>query len=337
MPSNLHVNRRLSDVSMMFPFQFEPVGQTFFPERVTDNLSDQVAQFSKANLLGLRDGAPIGDVGLPTNIDVVYDSDISFGIGLYGMRSPDKWITSRNADPALSYEVARTYSLTAAMRTRMEYLRVNQRLRSTSVMTTNKTLLSGERFDNFGSGSSNPITLLQAYSDLIADRNQGRRANRAMCAIQTLRAIAKSEEFKDYGVKYNIIPDQSDIEANPNGIARIVEQMINIAPGSLKVHDATYNAGTIANPSFKKFIGSDFVMAYVEPLGLMGWTACVGWRWSALPGENSIIEVPDYTGPIPTTAFHIINATEPQVIKPELAVLIKGCVDTTATGNNALD
>jgi hypothetical protein len=337
MPSTYHVSRRLTDVSLEFPWEFKPVGKEFFPEKTTPYLQDQYAQMSKANLLGLRDGQPIGDTGLPALVEVVYDADLRFEIPLYGFRNLERWVTGRNSDPSLNYERMRTATLTSAIRHRMEYLRVNQRLRSTSIMTTNKTLLAAERFDNFTSSSSLPITLLQQYRDLIADRNNGRPPNKAMCAIQTLRAISKSEEFKDYGVKYNLIPDQRNIE-DGNGIARIIEQMISLPPNSLMVHDATYNAGTLVSASYKKFIGSDFVMAYVEPLGPMSYTATVGWRWQELPAEDTIFEVPNTTETtITTNELRIANATEPQVIKPELAVLIKGCVDTTLSANAALD
>jgi hypothetical protein len=336
MPSNYHLNRRLTDRSACFPYKSEPIGKRFFPEAPTDKLSDQFAQMSKANLLGLQDASPIGDTGLPSTVDVVYDADTTFNIPIYGLRIPDKWITSKNADPALAYQEIRLATITQRMRIFMEYIRINRRLRLTSVMTTNKTLLAAERFDNFGSPSSLPLSLLQSYRVLLSDRNDGRPPNQAMCAIQTVLAIAKSEEFKDY-VKYTAIVDQRDIQANPLGAVPVIEQFVGLPRGSLSVYDATYNAGTLVAPSYKKYIGSDFVMAYVEPFNLMSWTATVGWRWSELPEETSVIEAPDYSTMVPTTEMRVLAAFEPQVIKPELAVLIKGCVDTAATGNTALD
>lgn len=330
MPSTVHVNRRLTDASLMYPPDFEPIGSKFFLDKPTDFLSDQFASMSKANMLGLRDAAPIGDAGHPSLVDVVFDADTSFSIPIYGLRNPERYFTQRNADPSLSYEQMRTVTLTSAMRVRMEYLRVNQRLRSTAYMTTNKTLIAAERFDNKNSNASTPVTLLQRYADRIANAANGRRPNVAACAIETVRAIASSEEFKDY-VKFNVIQDAESIVKQPNGQVRLIEQLIGLAPGTLNVHDAVYNAGSLASPAYRKFIGSDFVMAYVEPLGVTSYTACVGWRWKELGTESAIVEVPDFTTPLPTTALHIINATEPQVVKPELAVLIKGCVDTTDT------
>jgi hypothetical protein len=119
----------------------------------------------------------------------------------------------------------------------------------------------------------------------------------------------------------------------PNGQVRLIEQLIGLAPGCLRVHDATYNAGTLLAPSYKKFIGSDFVMGYVEPLGIRSWTMSVGWKWTGVGGdESAIVSVPQFTrGSLPVDELRIIAPTEPQIIKPELGVLIKGCVDV----NNA--
>ena len=52
---------------------------------------------------------------------------------------------------------------------------------------------------------------------------------------------------------------------------------------------------------------------------------------------DEALPVPTTAPHMPTTALHIVNATEPQVIKPELAVVLKGCIDTTAAANAALD
>lgn len=330
MPPVYHVKRRKTDVSQLFPWDFDPIGKKFFPERGTDFLTDQFAQHSKANVLALRNAKPVGDDDLPTEVNVVYDADQSFTIPVYSLSSPGKWQTQKNADAGLSYDQARIFTLTAAMRILLEYIRVVKRLRDTSIMTTNKTLVAAERFDNYNSGSSLPIDILQNYSDGIADNNQGRRPNVGACAIQTLRAIAKSEQFKDNGVKYNIIPDNLDIENDADGIARIVERMIGMKRGSLFAYDATYNAGTLANPSYKKFIGSDFVMGYVEEMGMMSFTMGVGWKWNVMPDETAIVSVPQFTrGAAVVDEYRVIAPTEPQVVQPSLGALIKGCVDTT--------
>lgn len=332
MPPLYHVKRRLSDASSLYPVDFEPLGPFFFPERASEYLSDQFAQHSKANILGLRDATPVGDDELPQEVQVVYDADKSFSIPVYALSSPGKWQTQKNADPSLTYDQARVFTLTAAMRVLLEYIRVTKRLRDANIVTQNKTLLTAERFDNRDSGQSAPVQLLKQFVRLITNQNQGRRPNKAACAIETLDAIANSEDFLDR-TKYTQIADAKDLAKDPNGQARLLEQMIGLAPGTLRIHDATYNAGTLLAPSYKKFIGSDFLLAYSEPLSLMSWTFGVGWKWTGIGAdETAIVSVPQYTrGAAVTEEYRIIAPVEPQIVRPELGVLIKGCVDV----NNA--
>lgn len=332
MPPVYHVKRRLTSASSMFPAEFEPIGPWFFPEKGSDFLSDQYATHSKANMLGLRDASPVGDDDLPTEVNVVYEADKAFTIPVYSLSSPGKWMTRRNADPGLSYDQARVITLQLAMRVLLEYIRVNRRLRDTSLMTQNKTLVLAEQFDNLGSGSCQPVTLLKQYVTLLKNQNQGRPPNRGATASEVLNAIADTQDFRTR-VQYTTIPDAESMTKQPNGIARLLEQMVGLPAGTIRTHDATYNAGTLAVPSYKKFIGSDFVLGYVEDLGLMSWTLGVGWKWNALPGETAIVSVPQYTkGAAVEDEFRIIAPSEPQIVRPELGVVIKNCVNV----NNAV-
>lgn len=332
MPPVYHVKRRLSDVSTLYPPEFEAIGPWWFPEKGTDFLTDQFAQHSKANILGLHDATPVGDDELPQEVQVVYDADQSFTIPVYALSSPGKWQTSKNSDPALTYEQTRVMTLTSAMRILLEYIRVKKTLRDTSQMTTNRALLTSERFDNPLSGSCAPIELLKQYVRLLMNQNQGRTPNRATCAIEVLDAIANTPDFLGR-VRYTQIADADDIKKTPNGQARLLESMIGLAPGTLRLSNATYNAGTVSSPSYKKFIGSDFLLGYVEQLGIMSWTLSVGWKWTGVgKDETAIVAVPQYTrGAVVVDELRIIAPTLPQIVRPELGALITGCVDTTNT------
>lgn len=329
MPPVYHVKRRLTTASSMFPADFTPVGPEFFPEKGSDFLSDQFATHSKANLLGLRDATPVGDDDLPQEVNVVYDPDKSFTIPVYALSSPGKWMTQRNADAGLSYAQARVITLQLAMRILLEYIRVNKRLRDTTRMTQNTTLLAAQRFDNYTSGSSQPIVFLKQVVNLLKNQNQGKKPNRSICASETLAAIADSQDFRSR-VQYTHVPNMTNPERTPDGITALLEAMIGLEPGTIRIHDATYNAGTVASPSYKKFIGSDFVLGYVEELGLMSWTLGVGWKWNAMPSETAIVSVPQYTrGAAVEDEFRIIAPVEPQIVRAELGYVVKGCVDVT--------
>lgn len=340
MPPIYHVERRLTDVSSMYPPVFTPIGPWFFPEKGTEYLSDKFAQHSKANMLGLRDpdATQVGDDDLPQEVQVVYDADKSFTIRVYSLSNPAKWISQRNSDPALNYQMARALTLKSAMSVLLEYLRVNKRLRDTSLMTQNKTLLADERFDNPTSGSCAPVALFQSLVLNISNQNQGRRPNRWTMAMETLLAISNTPDFIGR-IKFTQIANAEDLAKEPNGIARLLESMVGVAPGTLRTHDATYNAGSVSNPSYKKFIGADSVMGYVEPAGLESYTLCTGWKWSEVPEETAIVSVPQYTrGAAVEDEFRIIAAVEPQIVTPTLGYVVKGCLDTTkAEYNGFLD
>jgi hypothetical protein len=340
MPPVYHVERRLTDISSMYPPAFDALGPWFFPEKGTDYLSDKFAQHSKANMLGLRSEGSnqVGDDDLPQEVQVVYDADTEFTIPVYALSNPGKWISRRNADPALNYEATRALTLTSAMRVLLEYVRVNKRLRDNSQMTQNKTLLASERFDNPTSGDCAPVALFQQIALTIKNQNQGRAANRWSMASETLLAISNTPDFLGR-VKFTQIADAEKISKEPNGIARLLEAMVGVASGTLRVHDAVYNAGSVSSPSYKKFIGSDSVMGYVEPAGLESYTLGIGWKWNAIPEETAIVSVPQFTrGAAVEDEFRILAGIEPQIVQPTLGYLVQGCVDVTnAEYNGFLD
>jgi hypothetical protein len=334
MPAIVHVNRRLTDVSLHYPYEFESIGDFFFPIKPVEYLSDQFVTANKPNLLSIRDAAPLGDDDVPPNVELVWDADTTFSCKVYGLSSPGKWITQKNADPALDYETERTIQLTNSLRLRLEYLKVKQRLRDTSTMTSYSTLTAAQRFDNYSSGSSTPITTIKTIVANIGYANGGKRPNRMAMTSHVLNAICNSEEFKDK-VKYTVIPSGMsgpDAPTGPLSQVTLVEAMVGIPFGSLRIADHVYNsAASNQTASYKTFIGSDIVIGYVEPLGLRSWSMSAGFQWSAYPGApTSIISVPQYNrGVVATEELRAFTVIDPKVIKPELGYLLKGCVDVT--------
>lgn len=337
MPANVHVKRRLTDLSIHYPWEFESVGEKFFPARPTEFLSDQFAQWDKANLLKLEELSPLGDDESPPDVELKLGPDTSFACKVYGIQSPGKWITEKNADPSLDYETERTIQLTTALRLRLEYLRVNQRLRSTAFMTNNSTLGATARFDAYTSAASLPITTLRTIVNQIGYANQGRKPNMIAGTTYAWQAVAQSEEFKDL-TKFTTIVDSKGEQASA-GYIPMIERLIGVKPGTIMVSDAVYNAaksGDAAN--YVTFMGPDLVFGYVEPWGLRKYSLSAGFQWSAYSNDpQAIISVPRYHNTmVPTEDLRAFTVIDPKIIIPSLGYLLKGVInsaDTASYGN----
>jgi hypothetical protein len=335
MAAVVHVNRRLTDLSVHFPWEFESVGEKFFPVRPTEFLSDQFAVWNKANLLKLDELTPLGDDESPPDVELKQDADVSFSCKVFGIQSPGKWITEKNADPSLDYETERTIQLTTALRLRLEYLRVNQRLRSTTYMTANSTLTAAQRFDNYGSASSKPISTLRAVVNTIGYANQGKKPNMLAGTTFAWQAVANSEEFKDL-VKYNVVQTvREEAARSANGYISLIESLIGVAPGSILVSDAVYNvAASNQTAIYTTFMGPDIVLGYVEAqTGLRKYSLSAGFQWSAYSNDpQAIIAVPRYHNTVvPTEDLRAFCVIDPKIIVPELGYLLKGVIDSTDT------
>lgn len=338
MPGIVHVNRRLTDVSMQFPPEFDSIGDWFFVRKGVENLSDQFVNVNKANMLAIRDLTPMGDDDVPPEITLIYDADTTFTCQIYAVASPDKWITSKNADPSLEWDAQRAIHLTLALRMRLEYIQVKSRLRSTAVMTNTSTLTAVQRFDAYSSSSSLPITTMQLICDNIGYENSGRKPNRIAMTTHVLRAICRSDEFKDL-VKYQAIQNAAKIEQAENGQKALVEVLLGVAPGTIKIADHVWNSAAEGQtPVYKTFLGSDVVFGYVEPLGLRKWSLCCGFQWSAYDGSpTSIISIPQYQrGVVQGEEFRAFSVLDPKILQPKLGYLLKGCLDTTNTAYASL-
>lgn len=337
MPANVHVKRRLTDLSIHYPWEFASIGEKFFPVRPTEFLSDQFAQWDKANLLKLEELSPLGDDESPPDVELKLGPDTSFQCKVYGIQSPGKWITEKNADPSLDYETERTIQLTTALRLRLEYLRVNQRLRSTAFMTSNSTLSSVARFDNYLSGQSTPLTTLRMIVNQIGYANQGKKPNMIAGTTYAWQAVAQSEEFKDWAKFTQQVPFTGEQEQL--GYLPMIEAAIGVKRGTIVVSDAVYNAaksGDAAN--YVTFMGPDLVFGYVEQWGLRKYSLSAGFQWSAYSGDpQAIISVPRYHNTmVPVEDLRAFTVIDPKIIVPSLGYLLKGVInsaDTASYGN----
>lgn len=343
MPASVHVNRRLTNLSLMYPADFDSIGDYFFMPFAVDYLTDQFVTYDKANQLSMRDLTPLGDDDTPPSVQLKWNADTTFSCQVYGVSSPGKWITSGNADPALDYEAQRVIQLTQSLRMRLEYLKVNKRLRDTSVMTSNATLSAAERFDNWGSGFCAPVEYLKRIVTLIGYSNGGKRPNRIGMTSFVLNAIAGSDDFKGR-VQYTVLPNGTsgpDAPRGNEGQLALLETMIGVVPGTIRIADHVYNSAQESQTAaYKAYLGSDIIIGYVEAMGLRKWSMSAQFQWSVYANTpTAIISVPQYNrGTVVTEEYRAFTVIDPKVIKPELGYLIKGCVNTADSKyNNLLD
>lgn len=331
MAGSVHVKRRLTNISIHYPPEFESVGEAFFPRMPVEHLTDQFAVWRKSNLLSLDDLSPLGDDETPPDVELKQDADISFACKVFGIQSPGKWITEKNADPSLDWDVERTIQLTTALQLRLEYLRVVQRLRSTVYMN-NSTLLAAQRFDNYTSASSKPISTLRLIVNSIRYANQGRVPNKIAGTTYVWQAVANSEEFKDL-VKYSLVQSVVDSAARQeHGYIALIEMLIGVAPGTIMRSDATYNVSAAdQTPAYTTFMGPDIVFGYVEPLGIRKYSLSAGFQWAAYSNDpQAIISVPRYDRTVmPTEDLRAFTVVDPKIIVADLGYVLKGCIDGT--------
>lgn len=339
MPGVVHVSKRLTDISVRFPMEQQYCGQEFFPRKNVEHLTDKIAKWNKANLLRLDElalSAP--DDELPPEVELVLSADDSYQCRVYAIRAADKVITRTNADPALDYNVERTYHVRQRLDQRLEYLRINQVLRSTSVMTNNQTLTAAQRFDNASSSSNTPVSTGRNIVTQMKALNGGNAPNVVRMTTYVKNAIVQSQEFRDY-YKYNVASKDALL-----GDEAAIANAWGLAPAAVKCSDATYTktaptvppstaAQTANAPVYKMFLGSDIIFGYVIPPGLRTYGLGADFRFSGYNTDPyAIINVPQFgRGAIPGEDIRGICITDPHVFNADSGFLLKGCVDTTSS------
>ncbi len=323
----VHVKKRLTDISTRFPAEQAYCGQDFFPRKQVDHLSDFITKWNKGNILRLDElalSAP--DDELPPEVELILDADDSYQCRVYAVRAPDKVLTRKNADPSLDYDVERTLHVKNRLDTRLEYLRVKQILRSTTYLTNNATLLTAQQFDNAASASNTPVTRGRAIVTAMKMQNGGNAPNCVRMTSVVKNAIVQSEEFKDY-TKFNVASASA-----PVGDEDMIAAVWGLPSGTVKTSDATYNAATAgATPSYKTFLGSDIVFAYVAAPGIRTYGLGAEFRFSGYNTDPySIISVPQFNrGAIPGEDIRGLAILDPHVYNADSGYLLKNCVDTT--------
>jgi hypothetical protein len=335
----VHINKRLTDISVRFPDEQVMVRQFFFPRKPVAHLSDLITKWNRANILRLDDLAMSGaDEELPGMVELVLDANDSYSCKIWAARATAKEITSRNADPSLDYEVERALMVKQRLSTLLEYQAVKLVLRNPAIMGSSfETCPVAQQFDNAGSTSSLPVSKLSGIALTIKTQTGGNMPNAWTMSSFTLNAIAASEEFKDRS-KYTTLvvgdPESAD------GRARILESLIGIPAGSIHLTDAIYNLAVAGEPEAnRQIIGSSIIAAYVTPPSIRTYGFGAAFAWNGYSTEPmTIIKVPQFTsGVIPgeeIRAFSVVDFKPYNVIA---GYCLDQAVDPTKTGSGFLD
>lgn len=335
----VHVNKRLTDISIRFPDEQVMVRQLFFPRKPVDHLTDLITKWNRANILRLDDlDMAAGDEELPSLVELVLDANDQYNCKVYATRARAQEISSRNADPALDYEVERALMAKQRLATVLEYQAIKNVLRSSSVMGSSfETCPAAQQFDNVTSASSQPVSKLSGIVLTIKTQTGGNPPNACAMSSFTLSAIAASEEFKDRS-KYTTL-----VVADPNsqdGRARILESLIGCPPGCIRLTDAIYNsakAGLAESP--KQFIGSAIIMAYVTPPSIRTIGFGAGFSWNGYSTDPmTIIKVPQFTaGVIPGEEIRAFSIVDFKPYNVAAGYCLDQAVNPSTTGNGFLD
>lgn len=324
MAAVVHVNKRLEDISVRFPAEQDFCGADFFPRKPVDHLTDFIVHHSKANILRLDDlamNAP--DDELPPEVEIVLQADDTYTVAFFAVRSPDKMITKRNADPAVDYDVERTILVRQRMDNRLEYLRTKQRVRDTSKVTNNTSLTSAQKWDNTSSSSSTPVSTPRAIVTNMKLLNGGNLPNVVRFTSPVKNAIVGSEEFKDY-VKFNVLDS-----SRPIGDEELIAAVWGLKSGTVRCSDATYNkANAASTASYVTFLGPDAIFAYVTAPGIRTYGAGARFTFSGYSSEPfAIINVPQYQrGIFPGEDIRGIAGEDPKIYNPDSIYLIQNCI-----------
>lgn len=335
----VHIDQRLTDMSVRYPSEQPMVRGFFFPTKPTPHLTNLITKWNRANILRVDDLDMSGaDEELPGLVELQLDANDRFSCNIWAARSAAKQITSGNADPSIDYEVERSLMTKQRLDTLLEYKAVKGVLRNSAIMGGSfETCDPDQQFDNDGSADNQPITKLGTIVLTIEAQTGGMKPNVCSMSPFTLQAIALSEQYKDLSKFTKIVVADKD---SSDGRARILEDLIGLPNGAIKLTSANYNTAKAGlAESLKQFIGSAVIMAYVTPPSIrtQGFGAAFVWGGYG-PDPLTIIKVPQLTsGLIPgeeIRAFSIVDFKPYNIVA---GYCLDQAVDPTKTGNGFLD
>jgi hypothetical protein len=242
----------------------------FFPRKDVSHETDLIAQVNKADTLRLYDLDVSGRGEIP---EVTYrtKADLTYQCKPIASKAEINPKDVKNADAAYRHEKRQTMQAMRSDGIRMEYLAVNQTLRTTANLGGNFiTYTSTNRWDSFGSPSSTPIEDLQAAVRLIRIRT-GMSASATVRSGQGRIKIAMHEyTFMTMQQSESV---RSFLSATFGGSGariltkKILAEVLEIAEEDILIVSAQYTSsqqGPGETPAFTGFISSDVIIGMTD-------------------------------------------------------------------------
>jgi len=339
--SDLHIDQPLSDLAVAYmsdPSAY--LWQTLLPIKATDKRSNFIRGVNRANLLR-RHELRVGNRGASVpRVRFKMDASQSYNCSDLAVECLNDDREEAEADSIVQYVPENLRHLVEALNIGLEYYVIKDTLRNTSVIT-NYTDLSGttRQYDLLGSPDSNPIPHWRQIVTNMRHQTGGSAPNSITLSTYTWQKIQENLNTLALGrlEGYN----------SAYSMAQNVENMIGVAPGTIKESTAVYNSATEddGTETLRTFIGPDVIFAYSQPpsirnfgLGFMfAFAGASTGPVTQLPdGINTpfaVLSVRDWLTETLAggTKMRIIGGVDAKVLNPNAAYLIKNAINGADT------
>lgn len=278
--SQLHINQALTDYAISFRPELEDyLWNTALPKKVVKHKSDYIRSIDKGQILRLWDlrasnqMRPAQEVGFKIGANQLYTCVD------YAARAILDPVERANADSVLLYDQEQMFAALMAMQTNFEKICIKDTLRNPAILTNNVAITAANRWDNYASPTSDPITDLVSAIELMRVRIGGKNPN----------FLAMHRLVWNQVQKHPAVLARGAVHVNPAGLGIVTptqfEQILDLPPGSFHITVAQYNTAVEGTPDdFRSFIGPDVIIGYNEPTpGVRNYG--LGQSFMFMPGE----------------------------------------------------
>lgn len=339
--SLLHLPVPLADLAVSFRADMtQYMWDSLLPIKMVTKRFDLIRAFNKGNQLRrheLRTGSR--GQGL-ARVRFKLDPEKSYLCQDYAVEALTDNREEQEADDIVQYASEHIYNLTLAMQTGMEYLTINETLRSASVMTNYEDLsLTPEyQYDNKGSPDSDPIVQWRRICNTIRVKTGGHRVNRCVMSSFTWQKVQENSHLLALG--------NFRTYENAFAIARYVEDYCNMEPGAIRITDAQYNsAKEEQTDALRLFIGPDVIFAYVEPPNTRTYGLGLSFMFPGGSEGPINVAVPEIRAPFSVLSFpdlgqetvfggtkiRIAGGIDQKILNADAGYLVKNAIDGSNT------
>lgn len=345
--SQLHINQALTDYAISFrPEKEDYLWSTVLPKKIVKHKSDYIRSIDKGQILRLWD--------LRASTGMRPAQEVQFKIGAntlytcvdYAARAILDPVERANADSVLLYDEEQMFAALMAMQTNFEKIAIKDTLRNPALLTNNVAITAPNRWDNYTSPTSDPITDLVSAIELVRVRTGGKNPN----------FLAMHRLVWNQVQKHPAVLARGAVHVNPAGLGIVTpaqfEQILDIPPGSFHITSAQYNVAVegVAD-DFRSFIGPDVIIAFTEPTpGVRNYNYSLGQSFMFMPSEIPIegmgtkrvggtsdplivLEYPGYDiGPMGiSTIARVYGSVDFKILVPDAGFLLTDVVNKTNT------